>query len=739
LISDIQIWLVDLVSIYLYSLKYLAMAIAIIIFFSSIDDVLIDITYWIRRVWRSQTIYKKNEHLQYTALNEIPEKPLAIMVPAWNETGVIGKMAELAATTMEYENYHVFVGTYPNDPDTQKDVDRACAIFPNVHKVICARPGPTSKADCLNNVLDAILQFERQTNLEFSGFILHDAEDVISSMELKLFNYLVNKNDLIQVPVYPFERKWNNFTSMHYLDEFTELHGKDIPIREAVAGQVPSAGVGTCFSRRAVLALLADGDGIAFDVKSLTEDYDIGIRLKEKGLKEIFVRFPVLKPEELESETSKPFGQDILDANVICVREYFPDTIETAVRQKARWITGIVYQGYKTHGWTKNWLLNYFLWRDRKGAVTNFISFAATLILIQLTLLWLYQHLWPDSYHFLSIFSDDKWFVAVLMINLYLMINRMLQRIYFVSSYYGLREGLMSIPRLFWGNYINFVANWRALRAIIKQGDPHRVAWDKTMHDFPSLGQENHERQMLGQILVEQGAISEEELSAALLKKTRGLKIGNWLIHIGKINSEELVKALSTQSGVSSESVDAYAIPQNIIKLLPPALALHYAALPIRKEGSKLVLASESNIDPVSLAAIARKLKMPVKNILARHGEITVGLRHWYANIKTEDPKQLLENAVSAGKIARGQAEKIWDYFVPRQFLFAEILMSLGRIDRASLNALLLQHENSEENLSQFLVGNHIISDETLKEALDLQKELQPNIKDLIEKEAEAR
>jgi adsorption protein B len=43
--------------------------------------------------------------------------------------------------------------------------------------------------------LDAILQFEQRTHLEFAGFILHDAEDVISSMELKLFNYLVGKND----------------------------------------------------------------------------------------------------------------------------------------------------------------------------------------------------------------------------------------------------------------------------------------------------------------------------------------------------------------------------------------------------------------------------------------------------------------------------------------------------------------------------------------------------------------
>ena len=101
-------------------------------------------------------------------------------------TGVIGRMAELAATTLDYENYHIFVGTYPNDPDTQHDVDQVCARFRNIHKVVCARPGPTSKADCLNNVLDAILQFENRTNLQFSGFILHDAEDVISGLELRL-------------------------------------------------------------------------------------------------------------------------------------------------------------------------------------------------------------------------------------------------------------------------------------------------------------------------------------------------------------------------------------------------------------------------------------------------------------------------------------------------------------------------------------------------------------------------
>ena len=293
-------WLVDIFSTSLFGLKYLGIFIAICIAISSFDDLIIDISYWSRRIWRHFTIFKTHQLFDYRKLYERPEKPLAIMIPAWNETGVIGNMAQLAASTLDYENYHIFVGTYPNDPDTQRDVDEVCAHFPNIHKVVCARPGPTSKADCLNNVLDAIFQFEARANLQFSGFILHDSEDVISSLELRLFNYLIDKKDLIQVPVYPFERSWKNFTSMSYLDEFSEVHGKDIPVREAIAGQVPSAGVGTCFSRRAILALVEDGDGIAFDTQSLTEDYDIGFRLKEKGLKEIFVRFPITETSKSE-------------------------------------------------------------------------------------------------------------------------------------------------------------------------------------------------------------------------------------------------------------------------------------------------------------------------------------------------------------------------------------------------------------------------------------------------------
>lgn len=719
-------WMVDAFATYLYGIKVIAITLATLMLISGLDDLFIDIVYWFRRARRFFTVYRRHAYMSYRELYKPDEKPLAIMVPAWNETGVIGHMAELAATTLDYENYHIFVGTYPNDPDTQRDVDEVCARFPNVHKVVCARPGPTSKADCLNNILDAITQFERDANFTFAGFILHDAEDVVSPMELRLFNFLVDRKDLIQIPVYPFEREWTHFTSMTYIDEFAELHGKDVPVREAIAGQVPSAGVGTCFSRRAVLALLADGDGIAFDVQSLTEDYDIGFRLKEKGMTEIFVRFPVVMDEEAKGR----FLQRKRSSNVICVREYFPDTFTTAVRQKSRWIIGIVFQGFKTHKWTRNFKLNYFLWRDRKGAISNFLSFLAMLVMLQLLLA--YQRLWPDAWQFMSIFTGGYWLATLLWINFALMTNRIIQRVIFVTVYYGLAQGMLSVLRLFWGNLINFMANWRALRQVLQHGDPRRVAWDKTTHDFPSVTGQNRALRPLGQILVERQVIDEAQLEQALTQRIAGQRLGGTLLHLGLVTSRQLAEALAEQNRVSAESIDAWMLSESTIAFMPASVALHYAVLPLRVEGDTLIVASENGIDPVSLAALARKVKKQIRYVIVPRGQVVTGLRHWYARRRGVDDREMLRSAVTHGWLREEQAAAIWAQYEPRQLLFAEILTSLGDINSSAMNALLLRHERSSLPLGEFLVAEGVISRETLARALGLQQELQVSMTALL-------
>lgn len=727
-------WLIDFISMYLYGLMFVAIGLALIIFVSGLDDLFIDIAYWSRQAWRALTVYSKHPHLDHKELYKSVEKPLAIMVPAWQEHGVIDKMAELAATTLDYENYHIFVGTYPNDLETQQDVEKVCARFPNVHKVVCARPGPTSKADCLNNVLNAITQFEQRASLQFEGFILHDSEDMLSKMELRLFNYLVDKNDLIQLPVYPLKKSWTSFTSGHYLDEFAESHGKDLVVREALARQVPSAGVGTCFSRRAINALIEVGNGIAFDVQSLTEDYDIGFRLKALGMKEIFVRFPVVELKKIQTEhpAMPQLGMSERESNVVSVREYFPESLTYAVRQKSRWIIGIVYQGFKAHKWAGNGILNYFLWRDRKGVITNFTGFLAMLLAAQFIVMWAYQQLVPDAYSFLSIFENGGWLTTLLLANLLLMMNRIVQRVYFVTRYYGIAQGLLSVPRLLWGNLVNFLANWRALKQTVLAKDIRRIAWDKTSHDFPSLGEQNKVRKPLGSILIELGALTKTQLEEALKRPMRGFRIGSLLVHEDLISSQQLAQAVAQQINANWEKVDALLLDRQLIKKIPAKIALHYAVLPIKEVGETLVLASESYLDPVSLAAISRKLARPVEYIITTKGQVAVGLRYWYAGQEMALERALLEKCSQLGQLTRAETASIWDKFVTSQLLLGDILQSLGRIDGAALSALMLRRENCDMPLGEYLVHQKVITKQVLDESLQYQQQIQISISTLL-------
>ncbi len=724
-------WLIDSFSLYLYALKYVALALAAVILISGLDDLFIDVVYWTRRLWRAITVYSRHKRFESGTLHQLDEKPLAIMVPAWQEHGVIGHMAELAASTLDYENYHIFVGTYPNDAQTQLEVEQVQARFPNVHKVVCVRPGPTSKADCLNNVLDAIFQFEQRAGLKFEGFILHDSEDVISKSELRVFNLLVGRKDLIQVPVYPLQRKWYEFTGGHYVDEFAEMHGKDVVVREALAGQVPSAGVGTCFSRRAIEVLLQEGDGIAFDIQSLTEDYDIGFRLKARGLTAIFARIPADAPADKAAPMQ--FGRSRRTASTVAVREYFPNTFSAAVRQKSRWIIGIVYQGLRTHGWTRSGVMNYFLWRDRKGIITNFASFLAMLLALQLILIAAYGVIVPESYKFLSIFEGDPLLAGLLVVNFGLMFNRIVQRLIFVTSYYGIGEGLLSVPRLLWGNIINFMANWRAVRQVVATGDSRRVAWDKTSHDFPTLGAQGRARKPLGEILVEQGAISPDHLAGALQGAVRGLRLGSQLVHQGFITTGQLAKAIAEQGHVSWESMDGLDLAPTLRAMLPANIALHYAVLPLREEGSELVLASESNVDPVALAAIGRKLSRPVRYVIVPKGQVVVGLRHWYARHRVASGRALLDKVIATDCLSTEKGDAIWQEYVSLQLLMGEVLKSLGRIDAAALKAVLLRHERSGFSLGKFLVNEELITQAVLDEVLQLQEQHQSSMVTLLQ------
>lgn len=276
------------------------------------------------------------------------------------------------------------------------------------------------------------------------------------------------------------------------------------------------------------------------------------------------------------------------------------------------------------------------------------------------------------------------------------------------------------------------MANWRALKQVLQHGDPRRVAWDKTTHDFPSVTGDTRSLRPLGQILLENQVITEEQLNTALRNRVEGLRLGGSMLMQGLISAEQLAQALAEQNGVAWESIDAWQIPSSLIAEMPASVALHYAVLPLRLENDELIVGSEDGIDPVSLAALTRKVGRKVRYVIVLRGQIVTGLRHWYARRRGHDPRAMLYNAVQHQWLTEQQTGEIWRQYVPHQFLFAEILTTLGHINRSAINVLLLRHERSSLPLGKFLVTEGVISQETLDRVLTIQRELQVSMQSLL-------
>lgn len=225
------------------------------------------------------------------------QQKIAIIIACWHEEDVIAQTLTNACETIRYRNYDIFVGTYPNDADTQAEVDRIAQKYPQVHKVVTADPGPTNKAANLNQVFEAIKDYEIKTNQSYEIILMHDFEDVIHPYELLVDNYLIPRMDIVQIPVFPMTLPLHKVTHWTYADEFAENHAKLLLVRELTGGFVPSAGVGTAFTKRAFQLMAFYHNSNVFTPGSLTEDYELGFRINLRGHRAAFVLVNIPSPK----------------------------------------------------------------------------------------------------------------------------------------------------------------------------------------------------------------------------------------------------------------------------------------------------------------------------------------------------------------------------------------------------------------------------------------------------------
>ncbi len=131
-------------------LEAATIVVAVLILISSLDDLIIDLWYWSRRLYRKFTVNRRYRPLTVEQLLARDEQPLAIMVPAWLEYDVIAPMIENMVSTLDYQNYVVFVGTYINDQRTIDEVERMRRRY----KTTAPRGSAPCRADLQGRLLE---------------------------------------------------------------------------------------------------------------------------------------------------------------------------------------------------------------------------------------------------------------------------------------------------------------------------------------------------------------------------------------------------------------------------------------------------------------------------------------------------------------------------------------------------------------------------------------------------------
>ena len=113
---------------------------------------------------------------------------------------------------------------------------------------------------------------------------------------------------------------------------------------------------------------------------------------------------------------------------------------------------------------------------------------------------------------------------------------------------------------------------------------------------------EKKKPKQLGQILLEQGLLQQEQLDRALEEHRNTPKsLGRVLIDLGYIRERDLVRALAEQVGLEFVDLTDYRVDAAATTLLPEALSRRYRAIPIGEEDGKLLVAMS---DPANMYAL---------------------------------------------------------------------------------------------------------------------------------------
>ncbi len=176
-------------------------------------------------------------------------------------------------------------------------------------------------------------------------------------------------------------------------------------------------------------------------------------------------------------------------------------------------------------------------------------------------------------------------------------------------------------------------------------------------------------RKRLGDLLIEEGLLTPEQLQTALAEKAPNQKIGDALLLRGYITDQQLAEVLEVQLGIPHVNLFHYPFDTNLFSLISKETAKRNLIIPLKREGNKLYVAMVDPMDFIVIDDLRLSTGFQIETVIATKDGILRAINKYY-NVD-QDLEELFDDI---GGNERGRDEDVTDLDSPIVRLVNQLL-----------------------------------------------------------------
>ncbi len=140
--------------------------------------------------------------------------------------------------------------------------------------------------------------------------------------------------------------------------------------------------------------------------------------------------------------------------------------------------------------------------------------------------------------------------------------------------------------------------------------------------------------QRLGELLIEEGIVTAEELTKVLEETgKKGSVIGELLLSAGHVKKEDLVRFLSQSFQVPQARLGDLRISTDALKLVPYDIASKHELIPLDRIGNILCIAKGNYFNRAAVIELRRLTNLKVKVIQVEAAEVQKAIQYYYKGV----------------------------------------------------------------------------------------------------------